>query len=151
MYRLKKKKRKKKEKKKKRKLVATWKLEYGLSDTGKVSVIFDKLWERIAFNCSCTPREKREFLNNFRSLCIFKISSFTSSLYILKFINVIFKQSNCYTTRKRCCHHYKDQSFNAFNDSGVPRGVGVSNPPSPPRNSEGPPKSCQTQPHCENC
>ena len=28
-------------------------------------------------------------------------------------------------------------------------GVGGSNPP--PRNSEVPPKSCQTQPHCENC
>ena len=34
--------------------------------------------------------------------------------------------------------------------SGVPRrgGLGCSNPP--PRNSEGPPKSCQTQPDCEN-
>ena len=28
-------------------------------------------------------------------------------------------------------------------------GFGVFNPP--PRNSEGPPKSCQTQPDCENC
>jgi len=28
-------------------------------------------------------------------------------------------------------------------------GLGSSNPP--PRNSEGPPKSCQTQPNCENC
>ena len=28
-------------------------------------------------------------------------------------------------------------------------GLGVFNPP--PRNSEGPPKSCQTQPDCENC
>ena len=28
------------------------------------------------------------------------------------------------------------------------RGFG---PPPPPRNSEGPPKSCQTQPDCENC
>jgi len=28
--------------------------------------------------------------------------------------------------------------------------VGVFNPP-PPRNSEVPPKSCQTQPDCENC
>ena len=25
------------------------------------------------------------------------------------------------------------------------------NPPPHPRNSEGPPKSCQTQPDCENC
>ena len=35
--------------------------------------------------------------------------------------------------------------------SGVPRGWvwGVQTPPTP--NSEGPPKSCQTQPHCENC
>jgi hypothetical protein len=34
--------------------------------------------------------------------------------------------------------------------SGVPRGgFGVFNPP--PRNFEGPPKSCQTQPDCENC
>ena len=34
--------------------------------------------------------------------------------------------------------------------SGVPRGcLGVSNPPS--RNSECPPKSCQTQQDCENC
>ena len=33
--------------------------------------------------------------------------------------------------------------------SGVPRGwFGGSNHP---RNSEGPPKSCQTQPDCENC
>jgi len=37
---------------------------------------------------------------------------------------------------------------------GVPReggggGVGVFNPP--PRNSEGRPKSCQTQPDCANC
>ena len=29
-------------------------------------------------------------------------------------------------------------------------GLGCSTPP-PPRNSEGPPKSCQTQPDCENC
>ena len=29
-------------------------------------------------------------------------------------------------------------------------GFGRFNPP-PPRNSEGPPKSCQTQPDCENC
>jgi hypothetical protein len=28
-------------------------------------------------------------------------------------------------------------------------GLGCSTPP--PRNSEGPPKSCQTQPDCENC
>ena len=28
-------------------------------------------------------------------------------------------------------------------------GLRCSNPP--PRNSEGPPKSCQTQPDCENC
>ena len=28
-------------------------------------------------------------------------------------------------------------------------GLGRSNPP--PRNSEGPPKSCQTQPNCKNC
>ena len=28
-------------------------------------------------------------------------------------------------------------------------GLGGSNPPL--RNSEGPPKSCQTQPDCENC
>ena len=35
--------------------------------------------------------------------------------------------------------------------SGVPRvGFGVLKP-SPPRNSEGPPQSCQTQPDCENC
>ena len=32
--------------------------------------------------------------------------------------------------------------------SGVPGGVWVVQPP---RNSEGPPKSCQTQPNCENC
>ena len=33
--------------------------------------------------------------------------------------------------------------------SGLPRGVwGVQ---TSPRNSEGPPKSCQTQPDCENC
>ena len=38
-------------------------------------------------------------------------------------------------------------------DSGVPRrGVwGVPPPPPPPQNSEGPPKSCQIQPICENC
>jgi len=35
--------------------------------------------------------------------------------------------------------------------SGVPRGVGRFKPPSPPRNSEGPPKSCQTEPDWENC
>jgi len=34
--------------------------------------------------------------------------------------------------------------------SGVPRGVWGFKPPSP-RNSEGPPKSCQTQPDCEHC
>jgi len=38
-------------------------------------------------------------------------------------------------------------------DSGVPGGGGVwgvqTSPP--PGNSEGPPKSCQTQPDCENC
>jgi len=36
--------------------------------------------------------------------------------------------------------------------SGVPRGggLGCPNTPPPPRNSEGPPKSCQTQPDCEN-
>jgi len=33
--------------------------------------------------------------------------------------------------------------------SGQPRGWGIQTPP--PRNSEGPPKSCQTQPDCENC
>ena len=30
-------------------------------------------------------------------------------------------------------------------------GLGGSKPPKPPGNSEGPPKSCQTQPDCENC
>jgi len=30
-------------------------------------------------------------------------------------------------------------------------GVGVFKPPPKKRNSEGPPKSCQTQPDCENC
>ena len=37
--------------------------------------------------------------------------------------------------------------------SGVPMGgFGVFTPPPPhPRNSEGPPKSCQTQRDCENC
>ena len=34
--------------------------------------------------------------------------------------------------------------------SGVPRGGGLGCS-TPPRNSEGPPKSCQTQPDCENC
>ena len=33
--------------------------------------------------------------------------------------------------------------------SGVPRGGGLGG--SNPLNSEGPPKSCQTQPDCENC
>ena len=33
--------------------------------------------------------------------------------------------------------------------SGVPRGGWGVQPP--PRNSEGPPKSCHTQPDCENC
>ena len=37
--------------------------------------------------------------------------------------------------------------------SGVPREgcLGVFNPPTHPLDSEGPPKSCQTQPDCENC
>ena len=34
-------------------------------------------------------------------------------------------------------------------DSGLPREGWGFNPP-PPRNPEGPPKSCQTQPDCEN-
>jgi len=39
-----------------------------------------------------------------------------------------------------------------FRCSGVPRvGLGGSDTPPPPRNSESPPKSCQTQPDCENC
>ena len=37
-----------------------------------------------------------------------------------------------------------------FHSSGVPRGRGLGGS-NPPRNSEGPPKSCQTQPDCENC
>ena len=37
--------------------------------------------------------------------------------------------------------------WRALVNSGVPRGVFKP----PPRNSEGPPKSCQTQPDCENC
>ena len=37
-----------------------------------------------------------------------------------------------------------------LNTSGVPKGgLGCSNPP--PRDSEGPPKSCKTQPDCEIC
>ena len=36
--------------------------------------------------------------------------------------------------------------------SGVPRGEGGWGVQTPtPRNSEGSPKSCQTQPDCENC
>jgi len=34
--------------------------------------------------------------------------------------------------------------------SGVPRGGGFGGVQTP-QNSEGPPKSCQTQPNCENC
>ena len=47
------------------------------------------------------------------------------------------------------CAQYNSSLFTlSFFFSGVPRGgLGCSNPP---RNSEGPPKSCQTQPDCEN-
>jgi len=38
---------------------------------------------------------------------------------------------------------------NIFLSSGVPWGGGWGF--NPPRNSEGPPKSCQTEPDCENC
>ena len=43
-------------------------------------------------------------------------------------------------------------SFLYLSFSGVTKGggLGCSNPP-PGRNSEGPPKLCQTQPDCENC
>ena len=41
----------------------------------------------------------------------------------------------------------KRDSATSFVVSGVPRGGFKP----PPRNSEGPPKSCQTQPDCENC
>ena len=37
------------------------------------------------------------------------------------------------------------------NTSGVPRGEGSTPSPLPPWNSDGPPKSCQTQPDRENC
>ena len=43
-----------------------------------------------------------------------------------------------------------EMGFNwAFKISGVPKGVWGAQ--TPPQNSEGPPKSCQTQPDCENC
>ena len=41
--------------------------------------------------------------------------------------------------------------LNMQDSSGVPRGGVEGFKPPPPRNSEGPPKSCQTQTDCENC
>ena len=38
----------------------------------------------------------------------------------------------------------------SFPPSGIPTGGGLNAPP-PSKNSEGPPKSCRTQPDCENC
>ena len=35
--------------------------------------------------------------------------------------------------------------------SGIPRGGVIWGVQTPPQNFEGPPKSCQNQPNCENC
>ena len=41
--------------------------------------------------------------------------------------------------------------FLTIHTSGLQRGVVWGVQPPPPQNSEGPPKSCKTQPDCENC
>ena len=49
------------------------------------------------------------------------------------------------------CHQWRQSQCCTFwfstGSSGVPGG----GPSTPPQNSKGPPKSCQTQPDCENC
>jgi len=60
-----------------------------------------------------------------------------------------FHQSSvmsCHPSTLRCWLRRSGFRF----PSGVPRGGGVGRF-QPPRNSEDPPKSCQTQPDCENC
>ena len=50
-------------------------------------------------------------------------------------------------------HNDIDRNYNIQGSPGrqwCTEGGGVQTPPGP-QNSEGPPKSCQTQPECENC
>ena len=61
------------------------------------------------------------------SLCVPNSSSFSATM--------------CHTTHERL-------EYNKWRSEG--RGVQLP-PPQKKKNSEGPPKSCQTQPDCENC
>jgi len=49
-----------------------------------------------------------------------------------------------------CNHSYTPTNAVIYYQWRTEGGLGVQ-PPLPPRNSEGPPKSCQTQPDCEKC
>ena len=59
--------------------------------------------------------------------------------------------ANVRTLRQEFCARTFAYFMLTTDDSGVPRGGGVGVFKPPPRNSEGPPKSYQTQPGCENC
>ena len=55
----------------------------------------------------------------------------------------------CAIERKVCINPKTDN--NVIHPVACPGGVSGVQTPAPSRNSEGPPKSCQTQTDCENC
>ena len=71
-----------------------------------------------------------------------------NKLQSIRFHHVEFLIS--FSKRRFVAIRYTWRTEPCFIASGVPRGGGLGVfKPSPPRNSEGPPKSCQTQPDCE--
>ena len=66
----------------------------------------------------------------------------------LVFSGQIFEKSSSIKSHENSCSGA--ELFHADRQWRTEGGGGVFNPP-PPRNSEGPPKSYQTQPDCENC
>ena len=66
-------------------------------------------------------------------------------------INAISTSPERVSSSEPRCHFTGQEPSTETVGSGVPGGGGLGCSNLPTRNSEGPPKSCQTQPDCENC
>jgi len=98
------------------------------------------------------------------NFCLFNLllyclqNDFCDFMKRITFYDLLYTGTTCVLHNCRLLHksygnwrHVSARHIHAtIKSSDVPRGgLGCSTPP--PRNSEGPPKSCQTQPDCENC
>ena len=125
---------------------ATWKCVYDLPENLYNSLVskFPHRIQRTSGSISSTTKDSASCswvrFNNGRKRVFRTRRSTTSLEYIPLHVKYIFA---AWRTSASICL--------TIHTSGVERGVVWMVQPPPPRNSEGPPKSCKTQPDCENC